>query len=404
MNLRRLTLVSLLLNAALAAALQWPGRTPVVVSIPPSGADAPVALAPGEIQTFELASTILTNRVPFRWSQVESSDFATYVANLRDVNCPEGVIQDLVFWELERVYEARRQALPVEDNFWKPAHVRAAAWKQHQQAVERLNLEQRAVMKHLVGLWWTRKAWDFWYDDSFATIAEVLVGFVGDKRTLNAVAVYFSGEDGTRQARDKAELLPPAQAEAHARAVHAAWMQQFAALMTPEQFEEFRLRVATVDGVEAKHDDQFRLSGAEMRQVARIRDEFIPAFSEKLILSSAFHDDEERDAALEQKIAAALGPERYEGYQRAKDEHFGSLQSLIKETGGSRETTLKAWQVCQAAEAETKRLEASGPKTDEDLLTARKEVAEVTRQTLTTLLGEKASRDLYQQTGSWLPK
>ena len=92
MNLRRLTLVSLLLNAALAAALQWPGRTPVVVSIPPSGADAPAALAPGEIQTSELASTILTNRVPFRWSQVESSDFATYVANLRDVNCPQGLI------------------------------------------------------------------------------------------------------------------------------------------------------------------------------------------------------------------------------------------------------------------------------------------------------------------------
>src|SRR5215831_9822766 len=45
--------------------------------------------------------------VRFRWSQLESEDLRSYVGNLRAVHCPESVIRDLVFFDLERLYSSK---------------------------------------------------------------------------------------------------------------------------------------------------------------------------------------------------------------------------------------------------------------------------------------------------------
>src|SRR5437879_3228181 len=44
---------------------------------------------------------VITNR--FRWRQLESEDYAQYVANLRKVGCPEKTIRDIVVADLEKV-------------------------------------------------------------------------------------------------------------------------------------------------------------------------------------------------------------------------------------------------------------------------------------------------------------
>jgi len=45
---------------------------------------------------------------PFRWSQLETPDFATYVKNLRAIGCPELTIRDIVGGELTEIYEQKR--------------------------------------------------------------------------------------------------------------------------------------------------------------------------------------------------------------------------------------------------------------------------------------------------------
>ena len=48
---------------------------------------------------------------PFRWSQLESSDDATYARNLRAVGCPEATIRDLVTAAIARRFDQKRQGL-----------------------------------------------------------------------------------------------------------------------------------------------------------------------------------------------------------------------------------------------------------------------------------------------------
>ena len=59
-------------------------------------------------------STSLTDEVkPFHWSQIESADYRTYIANLRGIGCPEQTIRDLIKADVDNLYATRRQ--PLED-------------------------------------------------------------------------------------------------------------------------------------------------------------------------------------------------------------------------------------------------------------------------------------------------
>jgi hypothetical protein len=48
---------------------------------------------------------------PFRWSEVESTDYPAYIANLRRIGCPEATIRDIIQADLDSTYADRRAAL-----------------------------------------------------------------------------------------------------------------------------------------------------------------------------------------------------------------------------------------------------------------------------------------------------
>ena len=53
---------------------------------------------------------------PFHWSQLESTNFQTYIANLRGVGCPEQTIRDMVAAELPSLNASKREQLRREEN------------------------------------------------------------------------------------------------------------------------------------------------------------------------------------------------------------------------------------------------------------------------------------------------
>ena len=53
--------------------------------------------------TLNAASTFNT---PFHWRQIESTNYQTYIANLRRIGCPEQTIRDIITADLHAVYAA----------------------------------------------------------------------------------------------------------------------------------------------------------------------------------------------------------------------------------------------------------------------------------------------------------
>ncbi|MEI7937832.1 MAG: hypothetical protein WCK27_14180 [Verrucomicrobiota bacterium] len=104
--------ISICVNCALLGCLAFlllngrPARhgaqAPAEAENPPPVAEA-VMPAPGVSPTAEVQ--------PFHWSQIESADYRTYVANLREIGCPEQTIRDLVKADVDSLYASRRQPL-----------------------------------------------------------------------------------------------------------------------------------------------------------------------------------------------------------------------------------------------------------------------------------------------------
>jgi len=63
----------------------------------------------------ELAATTAgAEPKPFHWSQLESSDYRTYIANLRSIGCPEQTVHDIITADVGSLFASTRQPWEAE--------------------------------------------------------------------------------------------------------------------------------------------------------------------------------------------------------------------------------------------------------------------------------------------------
>lgn len=86
------------------------------------------------------------------WLQIESADFPAFIQNLREVGCPERTIRDIVAHEIERIYESRRSNPSRVNSFWWTEAEQYAESRRREIAEARFELEQRSVLKALLGV------------------------------------------------------------------------------------------------------------------------------------------------------------------------------------------------------------------------------------------------------------
>jgi hypothetical protein len=121
---------SVCLNMVLIGRLQTLNQRPVGPVAAPEPAPAPVAAA------------------PFHWSQLESSDYATYIANLRAIGCPEQTVREIISADVDDSYASRREPLLKIIAAGGPA----GDVDQTQAALTQLRSEEAAVIRNLFGI------------------------------------------------------------------------------------------------------------------------------------------------------------------------------------------------------------------------------------------------------------
>src|SRR5262252_1588032 len=117
-----------LLGVNLALGITW------LVSARRQGS-APVTPEAPESVSGVVRTNVVVRRQFFSWREVESADYPTYIANLRDIGCPEQTIRDIIIADVNALY-ARKLATELttpEQQWWRsspdPVLVRIAAEK-----------------------------------------------------------------------------------------------------------------------------------------------------------------------------------------------------------------------------------------------------------------------------------
>lgn len=91
----------------------------------------------------------------FDWRQVESTEYTTYIANLRAIGCPEQTIKDIIIADVNALFEAKEKQNLVLTNrieFWKTG-MNVKDWVKDQlvHRYEQLESERAAIIKNLLG-------------------------------------------------------------------------------------------------------------------------------------------------------------------------------------------------------------------------------------------------------------
>src|SRR6267154_6822521 len=84
----------------------------------------PTALAEGTVTAGSNTpgkTNVVVRRQFFSWKEVESPDYPTYIANLRDIGCPDQTIRDIIIADVNSLFAQRRATNLVtsEQQWWR---------------------------------------------------------------------------------------------------------------------------------------------------------------------------------------------------------------------------------------------------------------------------------------------
>src|SRR6267378_5933873 len=148
MRWRALVLVSLGINILLVAAWWHSARHR---SASAAAADAAAwASLPGSGRT-----NFVVRRQIFSWRELESTDYPTYVANLREIGCPEQTIRDIIIADVNALYARRRAAeLVTSEQQWWRSEPDAEVMEAAAEKSKALEDERRGLLTRLLGANW----------------------------------------------------------------------------------------------------------------------------------------------------------------------------------------------------------------------------------------------------------
>jgi hypothetical protein len=269
----------------------------------------------------------------FQWSQLESSDYRHYIANLRAVGCPEATVRDSIITDVMRLYAARRGKFHQNGRPFK-------YWEtDEKRMLKQTQLEEREAQLAQI-------------DKDLPAVLRELLG-INDEREVNKYFVDAEEDDRRLSflSEDKRAQVLALRDQYEGRREQVLW-QAPNGKPTPGQIEQLReidrQEKAALDGsMTAEERYEFELTSSPTADRMRreligfnpTETEFREIFSREQALDTAYAYQDTNDpdvqaakAADEQKlredIAAQLGADRAAQFEQARNPDFHSLTLL----------------------------------------------------------------------------
>src|SRR6266478_5347629 len=163
MNSRPINLILLALNLGLLGTI---GYMAYVMKTSP-GLDSnivPSRMVTNTVTQIAVRKVYPTNflaslgKLPISWNAIESTNYHTYIANLRAIDCPAETIRDIIVTDVAKLYSKRRAAIRAQGQpykFWLTGDAwenNAATTPAMRKQLQDIENEERALIKELLGV------------------------------------------------------------------------------------------------------------------------------------------------------------------------------------------------------------------------------------------------------------
>ncbi|HLP75997.1 MAG TPA: LysM peptidoglycan-binding domain-containing protein [Candidatus Paceibacterota bacterium] len=291
------------------------------------------------------AQTVKTNVVVrrqfFSWSEVESTDYPTYIANLRRIECPEQTIRDIIIADVNTLYSRRlaTELVTAEQQWWRSEPdsniVRIASQK-----ARTIDTERRALLANLLGPNWES-------GDLISLPRPTKPGVMLDGPVLGVLpqdvkkaveAISVRSQERLQEYLSKKGQIDPVVAAAELAKLRQETRDQLASVLTPSQLEEYLLRYSqNANNLRAEMGTlkNFNATPDEFRSIFRATD----SYDQQLLKLAGRSDPNsllERanlEQARDNAIRAALGTGRYNQYVALHDPMYRDAFDTAQKAG-----------------------------------------------------------------------
>jgi LysM repeat protein len=319
------------------------------------GAEAPLV---------QVKTNVVLRKQFFTWQQVESNDYRQYIANLRDIGCPEQTIRDLIIADVNALYAKKRatEVFSPAQQWWRseadPDLAQTAATR-----IRELETERRALLTSLLGLGWESGDLASLPRPTRSGVAldgPVLAMLPEDiKKTVQQIVANFQDQVETWQAEEGGKSNPDMAALSY---LNRQLRKDLSQVLSPQQLEEFLLRYSTTASALRKELGQlgFNATPEEFRAMFRANDG-LNAQLQGLLGGADAPSDLQRtalEAQREEAIRQALGPERYAQYRMSHDPAYRDAVATARQAD-SAASTPALYEINRATAEEMARIQAS---------------------------------------------
>ena len=380
-------LLSLVLNAALLAALWiWFRReaAPHVPAAPPNLS----GITNGLVRT-----NVVVRRQNFVWSDIESEDYPSYIANLRLIGCPEPTIRDIIVAEVTQMFARRRtsEVVTAPQQWWRSEPDPAVSWA----AVTKLRAledERRALLTQLLGPAWESMDYPLPSLETLMPLDGAVLGALPaeTKRAVQAIertalqrqGEYLAARQAAGEPADPTEL---ARLRQEARA-------ELAAVLPPEALEEYLLRYSQEATNLRRQLTGVETSPEEFRALFRAID---PLGQELVEVGGAESADSEKrraelDEQKERSLRQVLGEERYEEYRLAQNALYQQAKGVVAAAGVSEDQIVPLAAIYRLTEIEEARIRNDASLSPDDKALRLEAMRIAQQDSMRQLLGDEA--------------
>jgi hypothetical protein len=334
----------------------------------------------------------------FDWRTVESTDYRTYIANLRAIGCPEETIRDMILADVNKMFAERGRTKAGTNRFeyWKPGSavsrlVNADFLKEQAQ----LALEKKALLKELLGTEMSDKPdlsgglpayeqmLDFLPPEKWGHTLETELLFAG--RLASGIRDMLSGDFNSlkRSLAEKETLLGQ--------------------MLTPEEKFEYDARLSYTAVSLQNRLGEFTPTEPEYRELVRLQKNYDDNYG-PLSLAAAGRDvSQERAAAqkeLDTQTRAVLGDERYQEYRHEQNWTRSNLRTVAEEYAIPKHTAFKVFDLTDVANEQADQIRADALLSQSQKQAALNAVRGQTQTAVAEVIGQPALEAYMKRSGT----
>jgi hypothetical protein len=315
----------------------------------------------------------------FSWDQIESADYREYVANLRAVGCPEEVVRDLVTAELNQLFAPRVAAVSPEQCrlYWQKCRNEQPGLTQARR-LQALHEEQAGIFKEITGAGFEPQSF---IDALFAQVwgAEQELLYLPEERSRVALEALTASDYEQNVMKGQVED----QNYSHSEAFFEEKCNTLAAVLTPAELEEYRLR----------NSPQAMNLRAYVQYFDCTPEEFKALLGLWARISKARRQFEDPSARAEE-VSSLFGEERAKQFARLTDMFYANARRTAEECGWPVEQAESAWQITYDARVKAHRIATDASLSADARKQRLQELLQEADAAIKAVLGEKPSRSL----------